>query len=76
MYQGNIETERIFKHLRQYTVDNRNSIMISTLKENEEKLRSNINKFKQSIERTLYHHILPTNIECPFLKLISAQLVG
>ena len=69
MYQGNMETEHIFNHLRQYAVDNRNSIKISTLKENEEKLRSNINKFKQSIERTL-HHMLPTNIGCPFLKLI------
>ena len=69
IYQGRTETQDIFNHLREYVINHRNSINISKLKEIEEKLINDINKFKQSIEKTLYLHILPTNVQCPFLKL-------
>jgi hypothetical protein len=45
-------------------------IATSKLKEIEEKQRSDINIFRQTIEKTLYLHILPTNVQCPFIKLV------
>jgi hypothetical protein len=67
MYQGGDETENIFNHLRQYITDSRNSININKLNNIEQIVERDINKFKASIEKTLYVCILPTNIHCPFL---------
>src|SRR6266568_8299974 len=54
MYQGRTETQDIFNHLREYAINHRISRNIPKLKEIEEKLKSDINKLKQSIEKTLY----------------------
>ena len=67
MYQGHSETQDIFDHLREFVINYRDSTNISKLKEIEKKLGSDINKLKQSIEKTLYSHILPHNAQCPFL---------
>jgi hypothetical protein len=69
IYQGSSEpeTQNIFNRLREYVMNQFTNI--SKLKEIEGKQRSDINTFRQAIEKTLYLHILPTNVQCPFLKL-------
>ena len=56
IYQGRTETQNIFNQLREYVINHRNSINISKLKEIEEKLRNDINKFKQSIESSHFSY--------------------
>lgn len=53
MYQGGNETQQIYNHLKDFVINHRNSTYIYGSKEIEQKLADSINKFKQSVERTL-----------------------
>lgn len=68
VYVGGKEAKAIFDALRQYVANERSFKNIIKLHKSEEILERNTNELKNSVEKTLYIHMLPTSIYCPFIK--------